>query len=271
MKTLSRLSLCSAAALVFLAISAHAQVFVTNSNGTISEYDSSGVLINPAFITGLGTSTPYGYPNQLAISGNTLFITSWYGTVSKYDWTTGAPIDRNYITGLHWDSITGTAFAGSTLYFSNWQGTIKTRDLTTGLVTNEALVSTGVIGSTCGLVISGNRLLVADDVNNRISEYDATTGAVINAAFISGLNQPFGITSAGSLLYVGNTGSGTISEYDITSGALVNADFITGLAAGAPGGIAVVPEPATYGALVAMAALGWVAIRRARARDQGLV
>jgi hypothetical protein len=43
---------------------ANAQIFVTNFNsGTISEYDITGALINPAFVSGLG------FPTGLALSG----------------------------------------------------------------------------------------------------------------------------------------------------------------------------------------------------------
>ena len=50
----------------------------------------------------------------------------------------------------------------------------------------------------------------------------------MNAALISGLNEPFGIAVDGSDLFVTNVGAGTIGEYT-TAGATVNAALITGL------------------------------------------
>jgi uncharacterized membrane protein YfcA len=55
-----------------------------------------------------------------------------------------------------------------------------------------------------------------------------TAGATLNAALISGLNEPTGIAVSGSHLFVANATTGTIAEYT-TSGTLVNAALITGL------------------------------------------
>jgi hypothetical protein len=44
------------------------------------------------------------------------------------------------------------------------------------------------------IAISGNDLFVGNNGTDTVGEYNATTGAVINASFItSGLNQPLGI------------------------------------------------------------------------------
>src|SRR5436190_24400658 len=68
-----------------------------------------------------------------------------------------------------------------------------------------------------------------------ISEYDATTGATVNPALVSGLNAPLGIAVSGGNLFVVNSNTGTIGKYT-TSGALVNPALITGL--GSPVAIA---------------------------------
>ncbi len=72
-----------------------AQIFVTNPDaGTIGEYTTSGVPVNPALITGLR------YPWGLAMSGGNLFVTNLdSGTIGEYT-TFGAPVDSTLITGL---------------------------------------------------------------------------------------------------------------------------------------------------------------------------
>jgi len=63
-----------------------------------------------------------------------------------------------------------------------------------------------------------------------VDEYDATTGATINAHFVSGLGTAQGMALDAALnhLFVGNNFNGVagVSEYDATTGALLNAAFI---------------------------------------------
>jgi hypothetical protein len=67
-----------------------------------------------------------------------------------------------------------------------------------------------------------------DYTGNAIAEY-TTSGVLVNASFITGLNFPEGVALDGKgHLFVVNSGSGTIGEYT-TSGATVNASLITGL------------------------------------------
>jgi hypothetical protein len=44
-----------------------------------------------------------------------------------------------------------------------------------------------------GVAVSGNNLFVTNDLSGIVGEYDATTGAPINATLISGLFAPTGI------------------------------------------------------------------------------
>jgi len=61
-------------------------------------------------------------------------------------------------------------------------------------------------------------LYVADMANKKIQTYDATTGAVINPSFITGLNNPWGIAVAGNLLFVSDLDTGDVGAYDATTG-----------------------------------------------------
>ena len=68
-----------------------------------------------------------------------------------------------------------------------------------------------------------------------MGEYDASTGATINAAFINGQ----GLSGATKLaldghnhLFVTSQNTNTVGEYDATTGATINANFINGQVAG---------------------------------------
>jgi hypothetical protein len=88
--------LITIAALWAMPRNAHAQLYVTQLSGVVSEYDATtGAAINASFITGLM------FPGGLAVSGNTLFVANELGTtVGKYDANTGAAINASFITGL---------------------------------------------------------------------------------------------------------------------------------------------------------------------------
>jgi hypothetical protein len=101
---------------------------------------------------------------------------------------------------------------------------------------------------------SGNTLS-----NGTVGEYDATTGAVINANFAGSGTGPTGLALLGNSLFaLNNPLLGTVSEYNATTGAVNNAAFISGLSTSSINGIAVasVPEPSTW----SMIAVGGVAL-----------
>src|SRR5437016_341547 len=79
---------------------APAQIFVTNLNGddfntgTVGEYTTSGVTVNPALITGLS------FPEGIAVSGGNLFVTNFFsGTIGEYT-TSGATVNTALVSGL---------------------------------------------------------------------------------------------------------------------------------------------------------------------------
>ena len=66
-----------------------------------------------------------------------------------------------------------------------------------------------------------------------VSEY-STKGKLLNANFITGLNNPSAIAVSGNNLFVVNSPAGvsyggTVGKYDATTGAAINAGFISGL------------------------------------------
>ncbi len=77
------------------------------------------------------------------------------------------------------------------------------------------------------IVVSGSNLFAINRDENTVSKYDATTGAVINANFITGLDYPVNLAIFGNDLFVANYHSYAVGEYDATTGATINANFIT--------------------------------------------
>ena len=101
---------------------------------------------------------------------------------------------------------------------------------------------TGLSDSPPALAVKDNTLFVSD--YDSIGKYDATTGAVIKADFITGLGEVGGLAVFGSeekaVLFVtdrNEDGGGTVGEYDANTGFTINRHFITGL--DFPTGIAV--------------------------------
>ena len=58
-------------------------------------------------------------------------------------------------------------------------------------------------------------------VGSTVGEYNATTGAAINANFITGLDDPYGLALSGNNLFVACQFSNTVGEYNATTGVLV--------------------------------------------------
>lgn len=75
------------------------------------------------------------------------------------------------------------------------------------------------------------QIFVSNLSGNTIGEYNASTGAAINAALISGLETPEGIVVSGGNLFVannGNAGTAHVGQYT-TTGTTVNAALVSGL------------------------------------------
>ena len=104
---------------------------------------------------------------------------------------------------------------------------------------NASLVS-GLI-SPVDIAVSGGNLFVTDSVTGTIGEYNATTGATVDADLVSGLDGPGGIAVFGGHLFVTSFRTGTIGEYTI-SGETVNESLVSGL--NQPTDIAAVSETA---------------------------
>jgi hypothetical protein len=90
-------------------------------------------------------------------------------------------------------------------------------------ITASTVASPQIFVSQGGVGSLGNNLYTGS-----VGEYNAASGAVINASFIPGLNAPAGLVLSGNNLFVGQ-GNNTVGKYNATTGAAINPFFITGL------------------------------------------
>ncbi|MFY9984982.1 MAG: hypothetical protein WAK31_09490 [Chthoniobacterales bacterium] len=213
---------------------AEAQLYILQSPpfsgalGSVSEYTSTGKVINANFITGLQN------PTCFVVSDNILFVAylagpSDIGTVGKYDATTGGAINAGFITGLV--NPIGLAVNGNNLLvtYAVDPGTVGEYNATTGAVISANFI-TGLTTPT-GLALLRTRLFVTTEklISGRlvdtVGKYDASTGAAINSTFIRRGNV---IAASGNTLF-GRDRAHAVGEYDATTGAVINANFITGL------------------------------------------
>ena len=214
------LALLAGAALMSTIASAE-NLYTLASDGTLNKYDATtGALVNTSLISGL--------PNNIqgiAVSGSDLYVVSagnWLvgsGGVGKYT-TSGGVVNANLISGPN--APVAVAVSGSYLYVAESAVHRAIHKFTT----SGALVTYGLVpdlypDSTDQIAVSGSHLFAVIDYGE-ISEYDATTGAVINANLASGNS----IAVSGSDLFVGN--GSTIAEYDATTGAVINTNLASG-------------------------------------------
>jgi hypothetical protein len=104
--------------------------------------------------------------------------------------------------------LLGTLLSGQVhgqIYVANNLGTTIGEYNLDGTTINSSLVS-GLSGPV-GVVVSGGNLFVVNQHIGTIGEYNATTGATINASFITGLgvNGPTYIALSGGNLFVSLT------------------------------------------------------------------
>jgi sugar lactone lactonase YvrE len=245
-------------------------LYVANSgSGYISNYNSSGALINGQFAS-IGASGTYAIGLAFDSSGN-LYVADTYGAISKVGPGGGTPTTFVPTAGLN--GPIGLAFDTSgTLYVSNGFSTATTTSISkvtpTGVVTPLSLSSP--IGSPYGLAFDSSGNLYVSNIGSVYNAgqtsaiYEVTPSGTVST-FINGgagLNDPTGLAfdSSGNL-YVANYGSNTISEYSGT-GTLINSSFASGFNDPEFLAFSTVPEPSTFALLAGIAALGFVGWRR---------
>lgn len=200
-----------------------AQIYAGGAQSTyIGEYNFNGSTVNANLI-----STAYE-PWNLEIFGTTLYSCNHDGSLGVYN-LDGTVVSTNFLVG---GGAFDVALSGTTLYATAYSSYVSTYNASTGAQINPHFIvlnpDTNVTYTDTGIAISGNHLFVAEGAPGIIEEYDATTGALIQSNFITGLHSPNDIKISGNDLFVLNQ-SDSIGEYDATTGAAINANLITGV------------------------------------------
>jgi DNA-binding beta-propeller fold protein YncE len=135
------------------------------------------------------------------LSGEDLYVANdGEGTVGKYNVNTGKAIDASFIKGFPKDKIFGLGVSGDNLYVAVY----SENELQKYSTTSGRLLWFVSISAPYGVAFLPGIVFVGDTALGIIGEYKATTGHVINANFITGLNKPFQIATLGDKLFVTN-------------------------------------------------------------------
>jgi len=160
-----------------------------------------------------------------AAEAGTLYVADRINNVvATYDGTTGAVINSSFITGLN-NPWSMTRDGEGNFYVTNRNSNAVGKYAPDGTVINASFISAS---DPMGVAVdNAGRLFLS--VGSNVRTYNATTGALINSSFISGLNspRPLALDGAGNL-FVGDYFGSTVGKYDATTGAAVNASLITG-------------------------------------------
>ncbi len=150
---------------------------------------SNGQLISSDLVT--VTTNPIA---ALAVSGSDLYVEGGTNGISEYNATTGTPVSVGLVPTPPTGDGAGSQeliVSGSNLYCACVSGTyygVSVYSATSGdLISQELTFSE--YPPPYGMAIDGNDLLTANDTTG-ISQFDATSGALIDGTFISGLDQP---------------------------------------------------------------------------------
>jgi hypothetical protein len=168
-------------------------LYVVSVLGSVGKYTTFGATVNDSLITDFNGDVNNGpLATGIAVSadGSRLFVANnGDNTIGDYNSATGAAINAALVAGLN--HPTGLAISGNSLYVANsGNGTIGKYNLD-GTPVNPAFI-TG-LSNPLDLTAFGGNIYVVNNGTNSIGEYDAATGAAINAALITGLNDPQGI------------------------------------------------------------------------------
>jgi hypothetical protein len=190
---------------------------VNNSTGNISEYTTTGALVNPALIS-LGSNVDAG---GIAVSGTDLYVTNASThTVGKYT-TSGATVNASLITGL--SCPLGIAVSGTDLFvvdlFPSGAGVVR-KYTTSGIPVNTSLI-TGLDHEPYFIAASGGYLYVEDRLpGGTIGKY-TLSGVPVNPSLVTVPEWTSGIVVSGTDLYALNGyPQGYVDKYD-TDGHLV--------------------------------------------------
>ena len=210
----------------------------TGNGGDTFDFTSgnfSGATLGtlPTLSGGLSWNT-----NQFLISGilsvvstasSVLYVANQTkGTIETYNPATGALIKTNFVTGLTnpWGVTVDASL--NTLYVADLGSGGSGSGVKAYNATSGASIFTLTMPRPIDVQVSGPMLYVSNYSLNKIGTYNATNGAVINAAFIPINASAQGIILSGGEIFTANN-SGSVSAYNASTGTTVSNPLVTGL------------------------------------------
>jgi hypothetical protein len=152
-----------------------------------------------------------------------LFVVSNFNdNIVTRDPVTGAPINANLISGLS-NPLSIASFQGALYVANNNPGSTGKYALDGTPITIPFIYTHGGFMS-----ISSTEIFVST-TSNTVGKFNPTDGTVVNASFITGLNNPQDILRSGNTLYITNYDANTVGTYAADTGAVINAALISGL------------------------------------------
>lgn len=201
-----------------MAISGNDLFFTNPTSGTISEYTTSGAVVNTALVSGLSA------PGGIAVQGGNIFVVEQgtTGFVGEYS-TTGATVNASLISNL--SAPWGIAVDGTQLFITSPANNTVGEYTTIGGTVNARLITTG-LDQPYGLTVEGTNLFVINTRSGIEAEYN-TLGQALNPTLVTGLSSPTGIASYADDEIIANNG-GTVDKWD-NNGTAEEVPLITGL------------------------------------------
>ncbi|HEV7403994.1 MAG TPA: DUF4394 domain-containing protein [Chthoniobacteraceae bacterium] len=148
---------------------------------------------------------------------------SYYRTIGTYDTLTGAEVNRSFLGFI--DGGEAMALRGNTLYYVGYtNGANRVLKFSASGGSGGAWTWIEDANSNNvyrGLAVAGNTLYVSQTGFNRVSTFDATTGATLNLNFIPSVEDPHGLAVAGGRLYVACGSANLVKVFDAATGSLM--------------------------------------------------
>jgi PEP-CTERM motif len=212
--------------------------------GYIGAYTMSGTTISSSFASLPHLAIPFG----IAASNSNLYVSSENSDAVSQFTLAGQTVNQLFIPHADLSDPVGMALMGNNLYVANWSAhEVSEFNATTGVLESQVFINLQhLAGSFAGdpwnIAISGNDLYVISGVGgetySQVGEYNATTGAVINASLVTLPSANLDdIAISGNNLFISSNGTDSVGVYNATTGATINSGLITGL--GNPAAIAI--------------------------------